>query len=261
MGFLFYRKKNRTGTFLSPWGAVLVTIAVIEVLCGPKAFVSSHSQPIGYFDKDDREDCRKMLSFCQSDLFGHIFIQCAASCVRYLEEEGCKGTADDPEEFYSLELRTFQDRKKIDTERFEGYVTVVAIVPLIPGMAGYYYEMMEHLHTSFHPSIETVVIPVDVGLGIHIRMHEDDPKVLVLEEEGAPEYHSMIKFLYNVKPRSGAASKDIDGNVVQMTIPTDRVTVYIVSADAYFIERLVSPTLAIMKEKISVYRKTVDYEL
>jgi hypothetical protein len=194
-------------------------------------------------------------------LFGHIFIQCAATCVKYLAEEGCKGTADDPERFYSIQLRTFQDRKKIETERFEGYVTIVATIPLIAGMAGYYYEMLEQLYAAFHPSIETVVLPIDVGLGIHIRMHKENPKVLVLEEEGAPEYHELIKFLYGVTPRSGAASKDHHGNLHQMTIPTDRVTVYIVSADAYFIERLVSPSMSELKQKISIYRKTVDYEL
>jgi len=34
-------------------------------------------------------------------------------------------------------------------DRFEGYVTLLVVIPLFPGLAQYYYDMMEHIHTVF----------------------------------------------------------------------------------------------------------------
>jgi hypothetical protein len=219
------------------------------------------SRAIGHFDKDDRENCHQVLEYCQSDIYAHVFIQCSISCVRYLQDEsGMVGTADDPEDFYSHQIRNIS-RAVIDTDRFEGYVTVVAFIPLLPGMAAYYYNMMEHLHVVFRPTVQFVAIPMDLGLDLHIRLRAPRPNVLVFEEETAPELHPLIQFLTKVKPRNGAGVKDHHGEMHQSHLQTDRVTIYIVSADAYFVERMTSPTMGELEQKIGVYMKTIDYEL
>jgi hypothetical protein len=213
------------------------------------------------FDKDIREDCRSLLVHCQSDLFAHVYLQCPASCTRYLHEEGMIGTAhENPDALYEVgTLRTYQG-KRVETDRFEGYVTVLAVVPLLPGMAVYYYEMLEHLHSVFAPKAELVVMPVDQGLGIHIKARSNG-RVVVLEEESAVETHPWIRHLTSVKPRTGAAAKDHNGVVTQTPLQTDRVNVYIVSADGYYVERLVSPSMALLEQKVGLYLKTIDYEL
>ena len=220
----------------------------------------SHSRAVGHFDKDDRDNCHEVLEYCQSDIYAHIFVQCAMSCVKYLQEEGgMVGTSDDPDDFYSHKIRTIS-RAVIDTDRFEGYVTVVGFIPLLPGMAAYYYEMMEHLHSVFQPTVQFVAIPMDLDLGLHIKTRKL-PNVLVLEEETAPDLHPLIQFLTSVKPRNGAGVKDDNGEMHQSPLQTDRVTLYIISADAYFVERMISPTMSELEEKIGIYLKTIDYEL
>jgi hypothetical protein len=244
---------------------VLLVIAILghpPTRTGISLVTAHSSRAVGHFDKDDRENCHAVLEYCQSDIYAHIFVQCALSCVQYLQQEGdMVGTADDPEDFYSHTIRTIT-RAVVDTDRFEGYVTVVGFIPLLPGMAAYYYEMMEHLHTVFQPTVQFVAIPMDLDLGLHIRLHErPGPNVLVLEEETAPDLHPLIKFLTSVKPRNGAGVKDRHGEMHQSPLPTDRVTLYIVSADAYYVERMISPTMGELEKKIGVYLKTIDYEL
>jgi hypothetical protein len=213
------------------------------------------------FDTDIRDDCRSLLVHCQSDIFAHVYLQCPAACTRYLTEEGMVGTShENPDALYEVgTLRTYQGRR-IDADRFEGYVTVLAMVPLLPGMAVYYYEMLEHLHTVFAPTVEFAVMPIDHELGIHIKLREN-AKVVVLEEESAVDTHPWVKHLTSIKPRRGAVSKDDAGEILQTPLYTDRVTIYIVSADGYYVEKLVSPSMALLEQKVGVYLKTIDYEL
>lgn len=210
------------------------------------------------FDTDIRKDCRAILMHCQSEVFSHVYLQCPALCTKYLEQEGMKGTPDNPEGLWDVNtLRTYQG-KRIDADRFEGYVTVIAILPLLPGMAFYYYEMMETLHSQFAPKGEFVILPIDLGEGIHIKMR-DKPNVVILEEESAVETHPWVQHLTSVKPRSGAASRNHRDEIVQVDLPTDRLTIYVVSSDGYFVERLTVPTMAALQRKITVYMKTIGY--
>lgn len=224
------------------------------------------------FDTNIRDDCRDLLTYCQSDMFGHVYLQCPDLCTKYLQEEGFKGTAhDDPDALYEAgKLRLFQHsggRGTVDSDRFEGYVLVFAVVPLLPGMAIYYYEMMAHLHRVFNPKAEFVLLPIDLGHEIHLKIREkENGKVVVLAEEDADtveETHPWVKHLTSIKPRSGWGTRDHgDGETVeQRALQFDRVSVYIVSADGYFVEQLIVPSMSKLKEKIRTYTKTMDYEL
>ena len=224
------------------------------------------------FDTNIRDDCRDLLEHCQSDMFGHVYLQCPGLCTKFLEQEGFVGTAhDDPDALYEAgTLRTLLSdgrRGKVDSDRFEGYVLVFATVPLLPGMAVYYYEMMAHLHRVFNPKAEFVLLPIDLGHEIHLKVREkDNGKVVVLDEELADtvtETHPWVKHLSSIRPRSGFGTKDYgDGETIeQRPLQLDRVSVYIVSADGYFVEQLIVPTMSKLKEKIRVYTKTMDYEL
>jgi hypothetical protein len=244
------------------------------------ATILTSSKPYGTFDQDSREDCRPMLlQYCQSDLYGHIYVQCAKSCTDYLHATAgggdMVGTIDNEDALYQLPpLRLYNNKyhnNKLDMERFEGSVTLVAIVPLIPGMAAYHYELLLHVHETFAPHLECIIIPIDHGHEIHIKERQpqgsrsssssSNNMVWVAEEESALHTVPLIQHLLSVKPRNGSGTHDSQGNVVQVELPYDRVTVYILSADSLFVERLVSPTLAALKSKIHVYLKTIDYEL
>ena len=224
------------------------------------------------FDTDIRDDCRDLLEYCQSDIYGHVYLQCPSLCTKFLQEEGFVGTAsDNPDALYEAgALRTYETnggRGTVDSDRFEGYVLVLAVVPLLPGMAVYYYEMMEHLHGVFEPKVEFVLLPIDIGWGIHLKTREkENGNVVVFDEESAntvTETHPWMKHLSSIKPRSGRGTKEYgDGMIIeQRPLQTERVSVYIVSADGYFVEQLIVPTMSKLKERIWMYTKTMDYEL
>ena len=225
------------------------------------------------FDSDIRDDCRDLLEYCQSQIYGHVYLQCPGLCTKLLEEEGVVGTShENPDALYEAgTLRTYPHGDLIDADRFEGYVLVLAIVPLLPGMSVYYYDMMEFLHKVFVPTVEFVLLPIDHDHGIHIKMREErngnGGKVVVLEEESAitvTKTHPWIKHLISIKPRSGLGARGEEDGVTtieQRPLQTDRVTIYIVSADGFYIERLISPSMNKLKQKIRTYTKTIDYEL
>ena len=246
------------------------------------------SEPYGTFDKDNRDDCSSLIQYCQSDLYGHIFVQCAKTCTEYLQHPNTNmiGTVQDEDAFYNLPRLRLSGNiqylslpnagNKLSTERFEGSVTVVALVPLLPGMAAYYYELFVHAHAHFQPHLEVVVIPIDLGQGLHIKERQLGPSsaslatrqsqkqkqrhVWVLEEESSIMKHPLVDFLFSVKPRNGNGTKNRHGNTVQAEINTDRVTMYILSADSFFVERIVSPSLQVVQEKVRTYVKSIDYK-
>jgi hypothetical protein len=223
------------------------------------------------FDTDIRDDCRDLLEYCQSDIYGHVYLQCPGLCTKFLHQEGFVGTAhDNPDALYEAgTLHTYKNGGgpgTVESDRFEGYVLVFAVVPLLPGMAVYYYEMMAHLHDVFAPKVEFVLLPVDLEHEIHLKTREENSKVVVLDEESveiATETHPWVKHLSSIKPRSGLGTTDHGDGVTieQRALQIDRVSVYIVSADGYFVEQLIAPSMSKLKERIRIYTKSIDYEL
>jgi len=232
-------------------------------------FVDSiRSSPFGTFDKDTRDDCADIIDACWSDIFANIFVECAATCTQQLEQPRMNGKASDASAFYdlpSVRLQRPTNSKSMQMEDLEGYVVIVAIVPLIPGMAAYYYELLEHLHSSFRPNLEIVLLPVDVGVegGIHLVLH-DPPHVRVLQEIDDATSNAMIRYLLDVKPTSGTASvlTRADGTTqhVQSNLNLDRVTMYLLSADGMFVERLTSPSMNALQERVTLFMKSMDYD-
>jgi hypothetical protein len=230
------------------------------------------------FDTDIRDDCRRLLEHCQSAMFPHIYLQCPALCTKYLTQEGSKGVVapHTEETLWEGTFRTLSGQR-IHAERFEGSVMVIALLPLLPGMAKYYYEMMEVLHEKFFPKVECIIIPIDVGEGIHLSPRPSS-QVVIFEEESSLLSHPWVQHLHAVIPRSGAASRKDPtvpppatttttttttmGGAVQLQqveLPTDRLTVYLVSADGYFVERMTVPTMAVLQRQIAMYLRTMDY--
>mmetsp|Transcript_750 Transcript_750/g.1373 ORF Transcript_750/g.1373 Transcript_750/m.1373 type:complete len:256 (-) Transcript_750:132-899(-) len=215
------------------------------------------------FDTDIRKDCQEMMSHCQSQFFGHIFLQCPKTCAAMLEGPGMVGKSPKGDEelwWESTEtVRTIQG-KRMDTDRWDGFVSVIATVPMLPGMAPYYYEMMETLHKQYKPHVEFVLIPIDVGESIHVKLRQK-PGVVVLEEESpmAVLKHPFIEYLTSIKPDSGAVVTNHLDELEQLDLYTDRASFFVISSDGYFIESLISPPMKKLQQRINLFLKTIDY--
>lgn len=216
------------------------------------------------FDTDIRKDCVAMQSHCQSQFFGHIWLQCPKTCAAMLEIPGMTGKSPKGDEELWWEttetVRTFAG-KRISTDRWDGYVAVVATVPMLPGMAVYYYEMMETLHKQYKRQVEFIMIPIDVGETIHVKQRQN-PGVVVLEEESpmAVLQHPFVEYLTSIKPDSGAVVTNHMDELEQLDLHTDRASFFIISADGYFIESLISPPMKKLQRRINLFLKTIDYE-
>ncbi|CAJ1961723.1 unnamed protein product [Cylindrotheca closterium] len=215
------------------------------------------------FDTDIRKDCQQMASHCQSPFFGHIFLQCPKTCAAMLEVPGMVGKSpkgDDELWWESTEtVRTIQG-KRVATDRWDGCVTVVATVPMLPGMAPYYYEMMETLHKQYKPHVEFILIPIDLGETIHIKLRKK-PGVVVLEEESpmAVLTNPFVQYLTSIKPDAGAVVTNHLDELEQLDLHTDRASFFVISSDGYFIESLISPPMKKLQRRINLFLKTVDY--
>eukprot|EP00980_Cylindrotheca_fusiformis_P002913 scaffold675_cov103-Cylindrotheca_fusiformis.AAC.24 len=185
--------------------------------------------------------------------------------------EGMVGMAPSDDELWweSIESVRTIDGKRISTDRWDGSVSVVATVPLLPGMAPYYYEMMETLHNKFAPHVEMVLIPIDMGETWHIqqrtttKQQQKNAKVVLLEEESPTSItsHPFIHYLTStIIPKSGAVVTNHHGEVESIDLHTDRVTFFIIGADGYYIERLISPSMKTLRERIALFLKTTDYD-
>jgi hypothetical protein len=119
---------------------------------------------------------------------------------------------------------------------------------------------METLHKQFAPHVEMVIIPIDTAQALHIQLREN-PAVVVLEEESPTALlsHPFVGYLTSIKPQSGAANRNHRDEVEQLDLHTDRATFFVISADGYFIESLISPTMKKLQQRIALYLKTIDY--
>lgn len=156
----------------------------------------------------------------------------------------------DPESFYQLEFTTHEG-KTFDLEDSQGYVTLFATVPLLPGMSQYYYELIHHVQTIFPYTLETIVLPLHAGEdknnGVHITPHAKSKVVLL--KETTVSTSQLDYFLNQIRPIAGSESLDIR---------VDRVTFFIVSTDGKHVERLISPTMKMLERRVQVFLQELD---
>jgi hypothetical protein len=208
---------------------------------------ASSAVPSSTFDKDQREDCAHLKKKCTKD--ETVWLACPHTCTLLLKQEGNMAQAMDPESFYQLEFTTHEG-KTFDLEDYQEYVTLFAVVPLLPGMSQYYYELVHHVQTIFPYILETIVLPLRgerKNHGIHIKPHTKTKVVLL--KETTVSTSQLDYFLKQIRPIAGSESLDIR---------MDRVTFFIVSTDGKHVERLISPTMKMLERRVQVFLQELD---
>lgn len=131
--------------------------SVLFVLCllriGHKECLAS--PPAFRFDHDTGgDDCVTNLEDCATD---NIFIyKCPIACAKNLQPRVSRTTGQETnpdDEFYSLSFPDINSNQ-VDLVDMEGYVVLVAAVPNLPGVARFYYDMMDHVHDVYPYTIE-----------------------------------------------------------------------------------------------------------
>ena len=87
------------------------------------------------FEEDHDKNCSSIISECKFD--PNVWHKCPVSCAKHFEPTRAHRfhKIDDPEKFYALSA-VDSNGKTVDFENFNGYVTMVALVPTFPGKLG-----------------------------------------------------------------------------------------------------------------------------
>ncbi|KAL3912017.1 MAG: hypothetical protein SGILL_007052, partial [Bacillariaceae sp.] len=175
---------------------------------------------------------------------------CPIACSTHLHEEGAMAEErSDPEEFYLLET-TRSDGKTMTLEDNEGYVTLFAVLPLLPGMAPFYYDAIEHMAEVYKYTLVPMILPIPVdGSDLKDLPSRPGAKSIVLEH--GDESNPVLQYLLSRKMVAGNEG-------LQLTL--DRPTVFLVSHTGMFIERLVTPTMEMMERRLKVHEWAMGRE-
>ena len=235
------------------------------------------------FDHDvDARLCEKEISksskVCTSN--STMWFSCPISCADALH--GGRGTMaeerNDPEQFYELHVEkveagaSYNVRKGTSRslEDNEGYITMYAVLPMLPGMAEYYYHAIEHIAQVYKYTVVAMILPyydttdenhdaISILESIaESRNAFEKPKSILLtgyDARGQPD-NEVLEYLQSrevvagtLDPRDGDNSSENDDDALLLTRPN----IFLVSHTGMFIERVVSPTMKMIERRIKVH--------
>jgi hypothetical protein len=222
------------------------------------------------YQQDTYEHCEEEVAACtKSPTFWY---QCPITCSKALALEVSifEVKEGDPEDLYRLQVTKHEHdgTSKLELEDFEGYVTMYAVLPLLPGMAQFYYELLEHVQGIYKYTVQTLVEPhkvvPDVVVDDSTNSNDDDDdmsileplpnaKTILLQPSQNNEASDLLQYMLE-------AGELMAGNDYGSTFHGDRVTIFLVSADGKFIERLISPTMTLLERRIAVFLKQLEWK-
>ncbi|KAL3942506.1 MAG: hypothetical protein SGBAC_003318 [Bacillariaceae sp.] len=239
---------------------LLQSLGVSLLLLGSSFFhVATSSSPLATINfKRDMvgDDCKDLTE--EACIRESLTIQkCPIACSDLLEQSGsiARPPASDDGEIYQ-QVVTKADGTTMTLEEYEGYITLFAVIPLVPN-AQYYYELVEHVHKIFPFTVELLILPYPVVVGV-----EEDDESDAYAGEIIPHTNTKSTFLKH-EERSDfmiylSESEDFGGEDNLKTFPNDRASIYIISSDGRFVERMVAPKLMDLEKRIIVYLQQLD---
>lgn len=198
----------------------------------------------------DPEQCAKDVDKCTAT--NDMWYKCPISCSKQLEEEGAMAEErGDPEQFYLLEA-TQSDGESITLEDNEGYVTLFAVLPLLPGMAPYYFDAIEHIAQVYKYTLVPMILPLSVegnSDSLDALPTKISSKTTVLEKGSTS--HPILQYLRTRQVVAGNQG-------LELTL--DRPTIFLVSHTGMYIEQLAAPTIELLERRIKVHEWAMSKE-
>jgi len=195
----------------------------------------------------DTDQCAKDVDLCTRD--AEMWYKCPISCSQKFEKEGLMAEErDDPEQLFLLEV-TRSDGTSLSLEENEGYLTLFAVLPLLPGMAQFYYDAIEHIAHVYKYTVVPMILPILPSDGSDDSNVDDEfikpvPNAKSVLLKTGDTSNPVLKYLLTRKPVAG--NHDLD-------FTTDRPTIFIVSHTGLYIERTVAPTMEMLERRIKVH--------
>ena len=224
-----------------------------------------------------------------------MWFSCPISCAKMMF--GGRGTMaeerSDPEEFFELHAKRATNKNDngdnnnaMSLEENEGYITLYAVLPMLPGMAQYYYDAIEHIAHVYKYTLVAMILPSyntddqdesmsesstssSIILQSIFESRKDDnnknkktTKSILLEGYDTQQKsdNAVLEYLLTREVVAGSLDLDSDNNdnyndnVLLMTRPN----IFIVSHNGMFIERIVSPTMEMIERRIKVHEIAME---
>jgi hypothetical protein len=211
-----------------------------------------------------------------------MWYSCPISCAKYLELEGCMAEQrTDPEQLYELHAKR-SDVVSMSLEENEGYVTLYAVIPMLPGMAQYYYNAIEHIANIYKYTLVAMILPyydddqsttsspsssilqsiTDKTLGENTSNNNNNKKKktksILLEghKRGENVPNPVLEYLLSREVVAGNfnLNKNNNNESILMTTPN----IFLISHTGMFIERMVSPTMEMIERRLKVHLRAMD---
>lgn len=215
------------------------------------------------YDKDVGSDCADRVDDCLED--EETFYDCSTTCRLHLQNimgrenrTRFSGSPRDPDAFYDLQVET-KGGSTMSLERFEGFMVVIAAIPLLSGLGNFYFDSLERLVATFPPhTIEVLALPIlqlppPIGKGDAKIRHNANSKITCLKGWIPSTSNSVLKYM-------GEAARMNDDDFHQ-----NAVTIFIRSFDGNPIKAGVLPSISDIKEMIdpdgTMAKKRVGQEL
>jgi hypothetical protein len=230
---------SHSSRFSAPWISMLVFMLV---------FMTSTTVAFEFQHDFDKDECAKDIDRCTSTT--DMWYKCPISCSTHLEQEGAMAEErGDPEQFYLLKTM-HSNGKTVSLEDNEGYVTLFAVLPLLPGMAPYYRDAIEHMAEVYKYTLVPMILPIPVdGSGLDNLPQRPDAKSVMLQNGDAS--NPVLQYLMSRKVVAG-------NHALQFSL--DRATIFLISHTGMFIERLVAPTMEVMERRHKVHEWAMTKE-
>lgn len=159
---------------------------------------------------------------------------------------------EDPQAFFELDVQPYKRNHPLPLEDYEGYVTAYAVVPVaFPTMAKFYYDMLEHIASIYPFTVQFILLPLvdnrdekSPGSPTEVLQTSryNQPSTTVLEPSS--HYPPALAYLLH--------AEIVAGNT-QASLWNDRPTIFLVSSDGVYIERLIAPTIIELERRIAVH--------
>lgn len=235
------------------------------------------------FDHDvDAELCKKDTTadsgICTSN--STMWFSCPISCAQALS--GGRGTMaeerNDPEQFYELHAKRMADGRDMSLEDNEGYITLYAVLPMLPGMAEYYFHAIEHIAQVYKYTLVAMVLPYydttnaqddSIVQSILESRNSDDgtiatkpkPVLLTGHDVGQKPDNEVLKYLLTRDVVAGTLDppdEESHDDITDKELLITRPNIFLVSHTGMFIERIVSPTMEMIERRIKVHELIME---
>jgi hypothetical protein len=209
------------------------------------------------FLKDSRNDCSEQVELCRSS--DTVWFDCPIACAEKFTRLGQLTKPKNREKLY--DMIAFKDNGSVlEMEDLEGYIILYAVIPLLPGMAQFYYELLEHIRLINTYTVASIILP-------YRKRHTNDED----DEDGVVD--DIYKSIVPNKHYDTSLLKETDldttpailghimsatfeqGNMHDKELDLDVASVYVVSSGGTLIQKLTSPTFREVQKAVSMFNE------